>query len=89
MINNLGELKFIKDQYRTTVDRTKVVSEFYEPCLRLSKCYNRAAGFYSSGSLLHWIKALIHFKDPLKKVRLLTSPLLSNHDQELILNINS
>ena len=84
----LEELKFIKDQYRTTVDRTKVVSEFYEPCLRLSKCYYRAAGFYSSGSLLHWVKALIHFKDPLKKVKLLTSPLLSNHDQTLILDIN-
>ena len=28
-----NEIKLIKKQYRTTVDKYKVVSEFYEPCL--------------------------------------------------------
>ena len=52
----------------------------------LSKSYKGAAGFYSSGSLLHWVKALIYFRS--SKIKLLTSPLLSNHDQNLIKDIN-
>ena len=85
--NNFKDILAIKSRYRTSVDKEKVVSEFYEPCLRKSITYKRAAGFYSSASLLFWAESLVYFHNPNKKIFLLTSPILSSHDQNLIQEI--
>ena len=75
----------IKDTYRT-YEGPSPVSAFFVPCLKNSKTYDRVAGFFSSGALRKMNRGLDFFAENGGKVRLITSPRLTNSDVDEILN---
>jgi|688.fasta_scaffold12123_9 superfamily II DNA or RNA helicase len=75
----------IKDTYRT-YEGPSPVSAFFVPCLKNSKTYDRVAGFFSSGALRKMNRGLDFFAENGGKVRLITSPRLTNSDVDEIMN---
>jgi len=66
------------ETYRS--DRCDLVKDFYEPCLRRSLTYDRAVGFFSSSALALVARGLTAFIHAGGRMRLVTSPQLSEAD---------
>ena len=64
--------------YRSDAD--SIITDFYVPCLKASKNYDRAVGFFSSSALSLAAKGLHAFLSGGGKMRLVASPLLSPED---------
>jgi len=68
----------LQPAYRT--GRHNLVSEFYEPCLKAARTYDRAVGYFTSASLslaARGVASLIHRNG---KMRLIASPALEEQD---------
>ena len=61
-----------------------IVEDFYEPVLMASVSYDRIAGFFSSAALAIASRGLYGFIKNRGKMRLVTSPILSGEDDEII-----
>ncbi|MGK7906037.1 MAG: DNA phosphorothioation system restriction enzyme [Synechococcus sp.] len=68
----------IQETYRS--DDCDLVEDFYEPCLQHSTTYDRAAGYFSSSSLAAIAQGLTAFIRGGGRMRLVTSPKLSEED---------
>ena len=72
----------IKDEYRS--DTCHLIQDFYVPCLEQSILYSRAVGFFSSSSMALAAKGLSALIRSGGKMRLVTSPHLSEADTDAI-----
>ncbi|ATD31156.1 hypothetical protein BHM04_08120 [Macrococcus sp. IME1552] len=79
----LSSLNF-KYTYRSNED--KLYNDFYLPCLQNSIKFDRAAGYFTSGSLKLIAKGLEHFFDLDGKIRIICNPKLLKEDLEAIQN---
>lgn len=79
---SLRNVRDIKLEYRTLAD--SVVDDFYIPCLKETRVYKRAVGFFSSSILLQISKGLGAIASKGGKIKLLVSPRLSKDDYEAI-----
>ena len=61
-----------------------IVEDFYEPVLMASVSYDRIAGFFSSAALAIASRGLYGFIKNRGQMRLVTSPILSGEDAEII-----
>jgi DNA phosphorothioation system restriction enzyme len=68
----------ILETYRS--DDCDLVRDFYEPCLQRSRIYDRAVGFFSSSALALVARGLTAFIQAGGRMRLVTSPKLSEAD---------
>lgn len=73
----------IKKSYRTP---DNIIGDFYIPLLSRAKSYDRAVGFFSSSILIELSRGLIKLIKNGGKMRLITSPNLSEEDIEAINN---
>ena len=72
----------IKNEYRSKI--TDVVSSFFVPVLSESCSYKRSVGFFSSSSLIEISKGICSLAVRGGKIKLVTSPCLSDEDVETI-----
>ncbi|MFP4338205.1 MAG: DEAD/DEAH box helicase family protein [Halothece sp.] len=72
----------LQDEYRS--DRCNLIQDFYIPCLEQATLYRRAVGFFSSSSMAVAAKGLTALIRSGGKMQLITSPQLSQEDQEAI-----
>lgn len=72
----------IKNEYRSKI--TDVVSSFFVPVLSESCSYKRSVGFFSSSSLIEISKGICSLARRGGKIKLVTSPCLSDEDIEAI-----
>lgn len=72
--------------YRPVIESgtSDIVEDFYEPVLMASVSYDRIAGFFSSAALAIASRGLYGFIKNRGKMRLVTSPILSGEDAEII-----
>ena len=82
--NGQNEIRSIKRKYKNTIDKEKVLSEFYIPCVKFCKIYKRAAGYFSSSVFSNWVFSLDTFVKEGKEVFLITSPILSSEDKSIL-----
>ena len=68
----------LKPRYRTLED--DMVSDFYVPCLSVAVEYDRAVGYFTSGALALAAPALAPFLANGGRMRLVTSPRLTQED---------
>ena len=71
------ELK-IEDRYRSC--KNNIYEEFYENCLKRSVRYDRAVGYFTSGSLKLISRGLDKLIENNGKIRIITSPNLNEED---------
>jgi DNA phosphorothioation system restriction enzyme len=76
-VSGLAELR-LKTRYRTGED--DLVADFYLPCLRVASQYDRAVGYFTSGALALAAPALAPFLGNGGRMRLVTSPRLTEAD---------
>lgn len=81
---SLQKLK-IEDRYMT-YEGPSPVRSFFVPCLENSIKYDRAAGFFTSGALNQLVTGLEEFRSSNGKMRLITSPKLTEEDVHQINN---
>jgi len=79
---NLSQLN-IEDGYKT-YEGPSPVHKFFIPCLENSIRYDRAAGFFTSGALAKLTTGLEAFRKNNGKMRLITSPRLTEEDVQQI-----
>lgn len=72
----------IDETYRS--NDCDLVQDFYEPCLQQSITYDRAVGYFSSSALASVARGLTAFIRAGGRMRLVTSPQLSEDDVEAI-----
>ena len=77
----LNELD-LKYKYRSDYD--SLFEDFYVKCLRESIKYDRASGYFTSGSLSVLAKGLIEFIDRESQIRIVCNPYISEKDYEAI-----
>ena len=78
-----ASLLALKSHYRTGAD--DLAAAFFSPCLQEARLYRRAAGYFSSMTLLTWMEALprlVKGKD--LKVELIAAPELSAEDRGVL-----
>lgn len=63
-----------------------IVKDLYTPCLCWANRFDRGVGYFTSGWLSNNIVGLSDFASRGGKIRLLTSPILSNEDSDAIIN---
>lgn len=68
----------IKRSYRSSVD--DFAADFFVPVLRVANNYDRAVGYFSSGSLYSLSRGLFDFSKNGGKIRLIASPYLTEED---------
>lgn len=78
---SLKELNLLH-QYRP--NKSNLVDDFYIPCLMNSAHYQRAVGYFNSGSLAVAAKGLSHFVNTKGKMELIASPQFEIEDLEAI-----
>lgn len=61
-----------------------LVAELYSPCLRWAERYDRGVGYFTSGWISYNLCGLSDFASRGGKIRLITSPIISNNDYEAI-----
>lgn len=74
----------LQTRYRS--GENDLVKDFYLPCLSLAKEYDRAVGYFTSGSLALTAPALVPFLAGGGRMRLVVSPHLVEADVEAILH---
>ena len=62
-----------------------LVSELYTPCLKWAEKYDRGVGFFSTGWLSYNLQGLSDFAYRGGRIRMITSPIISNADLDAIL----
>lgn len=72
----------VSKRYRSS--ESNLVDDFYVPCLSNSRLYQRAVGYFTSGSLSHAAKGLAAFLRREGRMQLVASPLFSEADVEAI-----
>lgn len=74
-------LKDILLEYKYKSSTDDIIEDFIIPCLKEAYQYDRAVGFFSSESLKLALDGIIEFikKDDCK-IRIITSPYLTNED---------
>lgn len=72
----------LKFKYRS--DHDQIYLDFYSKCLEEAIQYDRAAGYFTNGSLSVIAKGLDSFIDKEGKIRLIANPYLTNEDIEAI-----
>lgn len=77
----LSELN-LKFKYRS--DLHNIQKDFYEPCLANSTAFDRAAGYFTSGSLQVLAKGMSTFLQKGGKIRVIANPYLNKSDIEAI-----
>ena len=73
----------IKTCIDTSVD--DFISELYTPCFKWAERLDRGVGYFTSGWLEYNISGLSDFASRGGKIRLITSPILSNIDSDAII----
>lgn len=63
-----------------------LVNELYLPCLKWAKKFDRGVGFFTTGWITYNVSGLSDFASRDGKMRLITSPILSNDDTDAIIN---
>lgn len=63
-----------------------LVEELYLPCLKWAKRFDRGVGFFTTGWITYNISGMSDFASRGGKVRLITSPILSKGDINVIVN---
>ena len=74
----------IKPYLDTSEDN--LVSELYTPCLKWACRYDRGVGYFTTGWIAYNVIGLSDFASRGGKIRLITSPILSNTDLDAIIN---
>lgn len=77
-------LKELNLKYKYRSDNDSIYKDFYESCLKASVKYDRAVGYFTSGSLSLLAKGLDVFLENKGKIRIICNPLLSQEDLEAI-----
>jgi superfamily II DNA or RNA helicase len=72
----------LKEEYRSNVD--DLVADFYIPCLRAARSYDRAVGYFTSAGLALGARGFEAFLDNGATVRLVASPQLTEEDLSAI-----
>lgn len=62
-----------------------LASELYTPCLKWAEKYDRGVGYFSTGWLSYNLQGLSDFASRGGKIRLITSPIISNADLDAII----
>lgn len=62
-----------------------LATELYTPCLKWAEKYDRGVGYFSTGWLSYNLQGLSDFASRGGKIRLITSPIISNADLDAIL----
>ena len=63
-----------------------LIEELYLPCLKWAERFDRGVGFLTTGWISCNIEGMIDFASRGRKMRLITSPILSNDDTDAIIN---
>lgn len=71
-------------RYRSDSEDTNIIRDFYIPVLEKTKIYQRAVGYFSSGSLAFASKGIGELIENGGKMQLIASPNLSKEDIEAI-----
>lgn len=71
-------------EYKYRSDLHNIQKDFYEPCLENSIAFDRAAGYFSSGSLQVLAKGMSTFLQKGGKIRVIANPHLNEADIEAI-----
>ncbi|MGI5401917.1 DEAD/DEAH box helicase family protein [Streptomyces sp. CA-135486] len=72
----------IADRYRSDAD--DVAEDFYDPCLEMAVRYDRAVGYFTSGSLAVAARGVEALEQSGGRIRLVASPHLTTEDVESI-----
>lgn len=83
MSRNL-QIANLRQDYRS--GEHNLLTEFYIPCLRQSKSYFRAVGYFDSSALSAAARGLASFIRHGGEMRLIASPVFSDRDAEAIMN---
>lgn len=62
-----------------------LIEELYLPCLKWAERFDRGVGFFTSGWISYNIEGMSDFASRGGKIRLITSPILSNDDTDAII----
>ena len=81
-MTSLAELSDIAGSYRSS--NADIVGEVYEPCLRRSSFYRRAAGYFTSGGLASAASGVASLVARGGAMRLVASPQLEAEDVEML-----
>lgn len=63
-----------------------LIDELYLPCLKWTDRFDRGVGFFTTGWITYNVTGLSDFASRGGKMRLITSPILSNEDTDAIIN---
>lgn len=63
-----------------------LIEELYLPCLKWAERFDRGVGFFTTGWISYNIEGMSDFASRGGKIRLVTSPILSNDDTDAIIN---
>lgn len=63
-----------------------LIEELYLPCLKWAERFDRGVGFFTTGWISYNIEGMSDFASRGGKIRLITSPILSNDDTDAIIN---
>lgn len=63
-----------------------LIDELYLPCLKWADKFDRGVGFFTTGWITYNVSGLSDFASRGGKMRLITSPILSNEDADAIIN---
>lgn len=74
-------------EVKISLDTSKddVREELYFPCLKWADRFDRGVGFFTSGWLSYNLAGMSNFASRGGKMRLITSPMLSNADMDAII----
>lgn len=63
-----------------------LVTALYQPCLRWADRFDRGVGYFTTGWITYNVSGLSDFASRGGKMRLITSPILSDRDMNIIIN---
>lgn len=76
---------FPKIRIALNTSEDDLATELYTPCLKWAERYDRGVGYFSTGWLTYNLQGLSDFATRGGKIRLITSPIISNADLDAIL----
>ena len=78
-------MEFPKVKVCLNTSENDLVKELYQPCLRWATRFDRGVGYFTSGWLTQNVSGLSEFASRGGKMRIITSPILSNNDSDAII----
>lgn len=79
-------MEFPKVKICLNTSEDNIVQELYKPCLLWANQFDRGVGFFTSGWIKCNIEGLSDFASRGGKMRLITSPILSNADSDALIS---